>query len=331
MIRTRAKALNGTGWIAVFQGDYAKAKALLEEGLALYRELEDKDGVTSCLTTLGFAAVLGQRDLASLPALLEEALTLKPGLTDARVIANLFVFRGLVAASEGDLEQAISLHEEGLALHRGARNFQGVSICLINVGFAEMARGNHDRATALLRENLQLARGTNDKSAIQYSLVGLAGVAIGLGDPDRAARLWGAAEAVREAFGIHLTPLARARMNYEGLLVSTRARLGGAAFEGAWAEGKAMTHERAIEYALSKDEPVLAVPPSASEEMPSAQPKALTRREEEVALLIIRGLTNRRIASELSISERTSATHVGRILKKLNLTSREQVAERIAR
>jgi DNA-binding NarL/FixJ family response regulator len=42
----------------------------------------------------------------------------------------------------------------------------------------------------------------------------------------------------------------------------------------------------------------------------------------EAALLIARGLTNRQIALELSICEHTAATHVGKILKKLGLSSR---------
>ena len=52
----------------------------------------------------------------------------------------------------------------------------------------------------------------------------------------------------------------------------------------------------------------------------------LTPREREVALLVARGLTNRRIASELSVSERTVENHVRKILKKLGLHSRAQIS-----
>jgi DNA-binding NarL/FixJ family response regulator len=52
----------------------------------------------------------------------------------------------------------------------------------------------------------------------------------------------------------------------------------------------------------------------------------LTSREQEVALLLGRGLTNRQIAKELSISEHTAANHVGKILKKLKLRSRAQIS-----
>ena len=52
-------------------------------------------------------------------------------------------------------------------------------------------------------------------------------------------------------------------------------------------------------------------------------------REKEVAILVGRGLTNRRIASELFLSEHTVHHHVTNILKKLNLSSRQQVASHL--
>ncbi len=324
IIRMRAKALNGAGWIAVFQGDYAGAKALLEEGLALYRGLEDKDGVASCLATLGFAATLGQRDLASVPALLDEAMRLKPELTDTRTVANLFIFAGLVSISEGALEQAIASYEEGLALYSEVRDTLGVSMCLTVLGLVEMARANHTRAVRLIQENLRVARESDDKRSIYFSFLVLAGVAFGSAKLARTARLWGAAEAIREPFGIYLSPLTRILINYEERLAAARDQLGEAAFARVWAEGKAMTQERAIEYALTEEPAPAPIP------VPGEPPASLTRREEEVAVLVARGLTNRRIAQELSISERTAATHIGRILKKLNLRSREQVAAQVA-
>ena len=62
-------------------------------------------------------------------------------------------------------------------------------------------------------------------------------------------------------------------------------------------------------------------------EEPSAEQAlvALTRREQEVVALIAQGMSNRQIAQELSISERTAGNHVAKILRKLGLRSRAQI------
>jgi DNA-binding NarL/FixJ family response regulator len=51
-----------------------------------------------------------------------------------------------------------------------------------------------------------------------------------------------------------------------------------------------------------------------------------TRREEEVAVLVAKGLTNRQIATRLGMGERTVESHLEHIRRKLALESRVQVA-----
>ena len=57
-----------------------------------------------------------------------------------------------------------------------------------------------------------------------------------------------------------------------------------------------------------------------------AEPERLTRREREVLELIAAGRSNKRIAFELGISEKTVKTHVGHLLAKLGVTDRTQAA-----
>jgi DNA-binding NarL/FixJ family response regulator len=58
----------------------------------------------------------------------------------------------------------------------------------------------------------------------------------------------------------------------------------------------------------------------------AAEPKRLTPREHEVLGLIAAGRSNKRIAFELGISEKTVKTHVGHLLAKLGVTDRTQAA-----
>jgi len=144
----------------------------------------------------------------------------------------------------------------------------------------------------------------------------------------RAVRLWAAEELLRTAMGIPRMP---AELSFFGPYVeATRAQLDEAAWERAWSEGRVMSMEVAVEYALSEGEPAPAET-SAPEESPGGEPPGgLTHRQREIAALVARGLTNRQIATELSISEHTVANHIAKTLKKLGLSSRSQLTAWLA-
>jgi DNA-binding CsgD family transcriptional regulator len=82
------------------------------------------------------------------------------------------------------------------------------------------------------------------------------------------------------------------------------------------------THHRVV--------PMLAVSPPRTQDRiaPMAPLVRLTPRELEVATLMARGLRNRDIARALVITPKTAANHVQRVLDKLGLASRAEVAAR---
>src|SRR5919112_1627070 len=55
-------------------------------------------------------------------------------------------------------------------------------------------------------------------------------------------------------------------------------------------------------------------------------PEALTERETEILTLVARGKSNRQIASELFVEEKTVKSHISNILRKLGVPSRTQAA-----
>jgi hypothetical protein len=86
-----------------------------------------------------------------------------------------------------------------------------------------------------------------DKQRFPECIEDIAGLA-GAAQPAGAARLFGAAEAVRESAGIPLPPVQRAA--YERDLAAASTQLDQVAWETAWAEGRALTLDQAIAEAL---------------------------------------------------------------------------------
>ena len=313
----RAKALNGAGSIATFQDEYEAAKALIEEGLALNRELGDEEGIASSLANLCGVAMLGQRDDIPALAVLEEAKALRPKITNRRTVGNLLILEGRVALARGDLERAVELGEESLEMYRAARDAYGIVMCLLHIAFVTLAQGDYERTAPLLREGLQLSRELEHKVFIQYCVTALAGVAASKGLPVRAARLWGAGERLSEISGGHIVREGKSTIDYERTLTAARSRLDESAWTAAWAEGRAMSPERTIEYALEQEtdpEPVA----------PVAYPAGLNAREVEVLRLVATGLTNTEVAGKLFLSSRTVEWYLGSIYRKLGIHSRAE-------
>ena len=327
---TRVKALVWAGWLAWVPGDYEQAEAHSEEALTLSRELKDEAGTADALFNLGITALF-RADFDRALAPLEEVLALQRALGDTVGIARTLNALGFAAvAGWHDHKRAAVLHEESLALTRKTGDNFELVLSLILGALASLGQNDYRRTEALLREGLELSRRLKTKRQTAFHLHVAASLAAARGQPVRAARLWGTAEALREDLGATFSPFQRSV--YGPYIATARAQLDEAKWEAAWAEGKEISPEQAIEYAFSKGEE--REPPALvafADQQPPADERAdaLTRREREVAVFLGRGLTNRRIALELSISEHTVANHVAKILKKLRLRSRAQIGARL--
>ncbi len=144
-----------------------------------------------------------------------------------------------------------------------------------------------------------------------------------------AARLYAAAQALGEASSIVLPAADRAERDLQ--LARVRAAIGCRMFLAAWTEGQALGVDQAVQQALSVAE-ASAVSQSAIEAaVRVADAASLSPRQREIAQPVAKGWTNREIATALGASPRTADTHVGRLLRRLGLRSREQIAEWLAR
>jgi len=214
---------------------------------------------------------------------------------------------------EGDYERGAALNEEAAALCREHGYRSKRHYALDNLGWAALLQGDYERARTSYQESLVVCKELGDKSIASESLEGMACISGAQGEALRAGRLFGAAEGLketlREAVAMQHSPEEEAWR--EPYRASARSLLGEASWAEALAQGRAMSLEEAIEYALSAEDP------SAPE-----HPAGLTSREVEVLKLVAAGMTSARIANELFVSPRTVETHITSIYHKLGVTSR---------
>ena len=161
-----------------------------------------------------------------------------------------------------------------------------------------------------------MARSVNARVTISLGLEGLAGAVATQGELVWAARLWGAADSLRQAIGAPLSPVERAR--YEQEVTAARTQLEEEAFKAAWAEGRNMTPEQA----LATQGPVTLPQPFSAAPSPTTSPGGLSVRELEVLRLLATGLTDAQIAEQLVLSLHTIHAHLRTIYSKLGVTSR---------
>jgi tetratricopeptide (TPR) repeat protein len=243
-----ALALLGKGAWAIYQADYASAKSLFEESLALFRELGNRWGMCETLTWLGTALVyLGDPQQAIAP--LEESLALARQARDINEIGFAVWQLGKAAMAQGDYVQATNSMEEGLAYYKELKSDFGVTFVLVDLGRVTLEQGDYQRAVSCYKEALTLYWDRGTERNIAGGLENLA-AAVMYQQPERAARLLGAAEALRESNNAAVFPYLLA--DYERSLESLRLQLDHATLATCWAQGKAMNVKQAVKYALEE-------------------------------------------------------------------------------
>jgi len=283
----RARALFAAGHAALGQGQYSEAISRFEEGLVVFRELDDDRGQASCLAQLGWlASARGDLDAASASStrslaiaeeieawgiasvarstladlaaqrgaypqaaeLLEQSLVLRRRLGDRRNIANALLGLARIEFLRSEPERAYRLAEEGLELAREVADTWSIALGTGTLGLLALDGGDRERARSHLATALELSWRRDDERIVAESLFALAAVAAAGGEAEAAARRWGAAEALRQAIGATPSPTENALE--ERFLVGLRTSMGTARLEAERGAGAALPLEQAVELAL---------------------------------------------------------------------------------
>ena len=302
----RASALKWAGSLARDYAGSEAAQSLLQDSLTISREVGDEAGEADALLRL--AGVLrGTGAFDSAAELFAESLSIYERLNDHFGIAVLHFHHGLLARFRGDTSNARRWLEQSETELRALGHEFFLAQALNQLGHLALERGDLQAAQARLEEALSTNARLKSNFGCAIALDGLSALASLKRRHERALRLAGAAEAVRSAVGMKMSP------NYHKPLERWRApsrKSLGAAAAVVYEEGRRLGLRDAIAYGLGERH----------------QPTFLSRRELQIAEFVTHGLTSREIAQRLGISTRTAEGHVERLRNKLGFRSRAQVA-----
>ena len=323
------------GMCSALQGEYDHAFALLQDGIALAKDINHAQGLIVGMFGLGATYL-------DVMALDEAQRTLEGGLALTRPVNILFGIRlysallGLTHIAQGELSKAMSVLDVVIGARPGEMPSQPTlaqRLCWLARAELALAMGNPDEALMIVERLIALAQWTTqDGLSVEPRLLKLRGDALAaLGRAEDAETALH--EALRVATHQGARPLLWRIRVALGRLCQTQSKRAEA--EGHFATSReAITSlagaipDEAVRQAFLRD--AVADMPAAPNLTPLRAAKlehdGLTEREREVAVLVARGLSNREIAESLTISQRTAGAHVGNILTKLGFAARAQIA-----
>ena len=288
-LAARARALRGLARLYLSLGDNASAKRAAEESVALYRQSQDRRGLSFALVVLAYPLeFLGERVRAE--AILRESNAIARAEGDvylicrslnilARVIVDLhhdldlsqrYVEESLRLAKEAGLRNQeaqaweilgiIAMHAKNYAaarahLKESVRAYQevGATFNVIleksNLAHLERQLGNYDSALEYYRETIVAFRDIAQMGAVSHQLECFGFIALAQDQGERALQLLGAASALREKGDTPMTP--DEQIYFDERLKELREKMDSMRFDSLWSQGRALTIESAIAYAAA--------------------------------------------------------------------------------
>ena len=251
-IGTQARLFTGYGSLLVTAGNPQKALDILKKGLSLWRELENKKEEALILAAIAdLIYMMGDNETGLNYA--NEGYALAMELNDAAIELNcmIMVSFGLVCSKK--TEEARSSTRKLLKLAEEIENYYLIMAAHHMLGDCALMDGIYHEAEREYGQGLETAHNSDDRS---YTFVEMCGVAMsvaGQGRYAKALRINAAATNEAKSFGSWIPediPLVFWHELVIQLIVGTRKKLGEELTEKYEEEGRSMSFEEALEYAL---------------------------------------------------------------------------------
>ncbi|MCL2534752.1 MAG: LuxR C-terminal-related transcriptional regulator [Nocardiaceae bacterium] len=314
----RLEAIVAGSLLASLQRDIPVATTLAEEAVRVADGLSDAGASALADYALGLVAV-AEGDIRRGSEHLENAIAGFRAVGDLVRLVSALYWLGCALYTDGDLERASDVYREQLALTEPRGEIMWRGLALSDYGSALWRQGIHAKGIDLLEDALRLLRILDNLFGCAWCFEELSWTSVDR-DPDLAAVLMGAADAQFTATGSPMKTFGSLVVLHDACTKTARKALGDRVFDAAFEHGRNLGLDGVTARALGErplEESPASVPDGAT---------ALTPRETEIAELVATGMTNKAIAEQLVISQRTVEGHVEHIREKLGFSSRTQIA-----
>ena len=243
-----SEALGAVGMTRVFSGQRGGIRDLLDELVELAESRRDWWTLGMIQTSFAYAE-LAEGDLGAADARLVKGTEAADRSGNPFVMAFVAGSRGEVSGMTGQTAEAREWLGRAMAAWEEMGDRRMALVARSDLAHALRRGGEIKEAEALYRETLHGWQHAGNRGAMANQLECFAFLAIAKDDPVRAARLFGAAQAIREVAGSAM--VAAEQAEYDAAVGQLRGSLAAAAFDSAWAEGRRLTTDDAVALALA--------------------------------------------------------------------------------
>lgn len=246
--KVRLKMLSGVAQLSRLMGNRQLARSYSEEELLLARSIGDKKNAALALQRLGFLR-LDEGQIAAAKPLLEEGLQFAREIGDRQVLGMLYNGLGELSRLEENFDQAAEYYLSALAFNREAGDRVRQTTNLINLGATALTKNDLAMAASYYREGLNIASKMDDMNGTLYCLEGLAGSYWSVHNPAVAAKLFGAADALRNTNNLFIEPADK--LLYDASVARVAQSMSKGSFTEFVSAGSRMSLSESIALAMS--------------------------------------------------------------------------------
>lgn len=232
----------------MMSGDPTYAESIMDEVLSIARESGDPFALAMSYGMVGLHTLLNDRDPTKGNEYISKGLALLKNTTHHFWQTMLLFGLGMAARFQGRFEEARERFAPLLEVFREMGDQHRTNMIHSECAHMERLEGHHDKAASMYRETILEWQRLGHRAAVANQLECFAFIAKVHEQTERAAKLFGAAEALREKINIPMSEVEQ--VEYERETADLKANMDENEFASDWAQGRSMTMEQALQFAL---------------------------------------------------------------------------------